>query len=65
MEAKKKNPNSRHGKLAENRVQTSITMNKSLMIKAKEEAEREGRSLSNLLEQITKKYLAERDALKE
>ncbi len=46
---------SRHGKLADTTTQTSITMNKALMTKAKAAAEAEGRSLSNWLEQLVKK----------
>ena len=53
----KKKTESRHGKLSDNTVQTSITMNKALMDKAKVSAKAEGRSLSNWLEQIVKKSL--------
>lgn len=59
MSSKKKNTESRHGKLSEGRSQTSITMRKELMDKAKAEAEREGRSLSNFIEQIAKRYFDE------
>jgi hypothetical protein len=55
--ASKKSPDSRHGKLSENTAQTSITMNKKLMEMAKAEAKKEGRSLSNWLEQLVKKGL--------
>ena len=55
--ASKKSPESRHGKLSENTTQTSITMNKKLMEMAKAEAKKEGRSLSNWLEQLVKKGL--------
>ena len=55
--AAKKKPDSRHGKLSENTTQTSITMNKRLMELAKAEAKKEGRSLSNWLEQLVKKGL--------
>ena len=51
----KKKTESRHGKLADTTTQTSITMNKALMAKAKAAAEAEGRSLSNWLEQLVKK----------
>ena len=55
MAAKKKSTESRHGKLAEGTSQTSITMNKALLEKARKAAEAEGRSLSNWLEQVVKK----------
>jgi siderophore synthetase component len=55
--AAKKTSDSRHGKLSENTSQTSITMNKKLMEMAKAEAKKEGRSLSNWLEQLVKKGL--------
>jgi len=54
MSVKKKNPDSRHGKLSDKTAQTSITMNKELLEKCRAEAEREGRSLSNWLEQLAK-----------
>jgi predicted HicB family RNase H-like nuclease len=55
MAAKKKSTESRHGKLSEGTAQTSITMNKALLEKARQAAEAEGRSLSNWLEQVVKK----------
>ena len=57
MASKKKNPNSRHGKLADGTSQTSITMKKELLQKAKAAAQKDGRSLSNWLEQLVKNSL--------
>ena len=54
MKAKPKTE-TRHGKLAETTSQTSITMNKALLNKARAAAKAEGRSLSNWLEQLVKK----------
>lgn len=55
----KKKTESRHGLLSENTAQTSITMNKELLRKAKAEAKKEGRSLSNWLEQVVKRSFPE------
>lgn len=52
-----KNPNSRHGKLSENTSQTSITMKKELLEKARAAAKSENRSLSNWLEEVVKKVI--------
>lgn len=52
---KKKTATTRHGKLSENTSQTSITMNRKLLARAKAQARKEGRSLSNWLEQLAKK----------
>jgi hypothetical protein len=52
-----KKKSSRHGKLAETTGQTSITMNKELLDRAKKAAKAEGRSLSNWLEQLVKKSM--------
>jgi predicted HicB family RNase H-like nuclease len=47
----------RHGKRAPGKTQTSITLSEELLARAKEAAARDGRSLSNWLEQIVKKGL--------
>ncbi len=52
----KKKPESRHGVLADTTAQTSITMNKALLAKAKAAAKKEGRSLSNWLSRIVETY---------
>lgn len=52
MSAKKKNPNSRHGRLAEDRTQTSIRMKKELLAKCKAEAKKQNRSFANWLENL-------------
>ncbi len=48
---------SRHGKLADGTAQTSVTMKKEIMERARAAAKADGRSLSNWLEQIAKKAL--------
>lgn len=58
----KKNPLSRHGKLSENTAQTSITMNKKLLLRAKAAAKAEGRSLSNWIEQLARKEFPDVDS---
>lgn len=45
----------RHGKRAEGKTQTSITMSEELLNRAKEAAAKDGRSLSNWIEQLIKK----------
>ena len=57
MNTPKKKAQTRHGKLAEGTAQTSITMRKEVMEKARAAAEADGRSLSNWLEQVAKKAL--------
>lgn len=42
--------------LAEGTAQTSITMNRELLEKCKAAAQAEGRSLSNWLEQLVRRY---------
>lgn len=44
--------------LAEGTAQTSITMNRELLEKCKAAAQEEGRSLSNWLEQLVRRYHA-------
>lgn len=56
MSAKKK-PESRHGKLADNRTQTSITLERELLSRLRSVAKKDGRSLSNWMEQTLKKTL--------
>lgn len=51
----RKNPSeSRHGKLKQGRTQTSLTIDKDLLDKAKQAADADGRSLSNWLEQLVR-----------
>jgi hypothetical protein len=57
MKTPKSPKGSRHGKLAETTAQTSVTMKKEVMDKARAAAKADGRSLSNWLEQIAKKAL--------
>lgn len=52
-----KNP-TRHGKRAPGKTQTSLTMSEEILSKAKAAAERDGRSLSNYIEQLLKRSLA-------
>ena len=56
MSAKKK-PANRHGQLADNRTQTSITIEKELLARLRSVAKNDGRSLSNWMEQTLKKTL--------
>jgi hypothetical protein len=58
MSRAKKKSGSRHGMLAEGTAQTSITMNRELLEKCKAAAQEEGRSLSNWLEQLVRRYHA-------
>ncbi len=50
---------SRHGKRAEGKTQTSISMREDLILRAREEAARDGRSLSNWIEQLLKERFPE------
>ena len=45
----------RHGKRAPGKTQTSITLNEDLLARAKEAAAKDGRSLSNWLEQLVRR----------
>ncbi len=57
MKTPKSPKETRHGKLAESTAQTSITMKKEVMEKARAAAQADGRSLSNWIEQVAKKAL--------
>lgn len=48
----------RHGKRAPGKTQTSLTMSEEILSKAKAAAERDGRSLSNYIEQLLKRSLS-------
>ncbi|BCU79427.1 DUF6364 family protein [Luteolibacter sp. LG18] len=50
---------SRHGKRATGKTQTSISMREDLLEAAKRQAETEGRSLSNWIEQMLKERFPE------
>lgn len=57
MKTPKKTTETRHGKLAETTAQTSVTMKKEIMEKARAAAKADNRSLSNWLEQVARKAL--------
>lgn len=57
MKTPKNKKESRHGKLADGTTQTSVTMKKEIMEKARAAAKADNRSLSNWLEQVAKKAL--------
>jgi hypothetical protein len=48
---------SRHGRRAENKTQTSVSLSADLLEKARAQAESEGRTFSNWLEQMLKEKL--------
>lgn len=50
---------SRHGKRADGKSQTSLSMREDLMNRAREEAAKEGRTLSNWIEQMLKEKFPE------
>lgn len=55
---------SRHGKLAPTTAQTSITMKREVLNKAKEAAKAENRNLSNFLETVLRQWFEEEDRKK-
>lgn len=54
MSAKKKKGESRQGKLAEGRSQTSVTMDEDLLAWGRAQAKADGRSFSNWLAKLAK-----------
>lgn len=55
MEPEKKKSKSRHGKLADGRSQTSVTMDEELLEWARQQARNDRRSLSNWLAMLAEK----------
>jgi predicted DNA binding CopG/RHH family protein len=51
----KKAPRKQYGRRASGKTQTTISLSDELLAKAKENAEADGRSLSNYIEQLLKK----------
>ncbi len=57
MKEPKQPKKSRHGMVAEDKKQTSVTMKKETLAAARAAAKKDNRSLSNWLEQVAKKAL--------